>query len=177
MERSRLPSHTEIVQQLFVKHVAAIRAFIRAFLPDFNAADDVLQESFLIVTAKADDFAEGTNFLAWAIAIVKLKVLEHRRKHFASETALSPEVIDALCAAAPAATPTDDSQAMLIECLEELAPRARQAIDMRYGEACKPAEVARRLNWTPEAVYVALSRARATLRDCIQRKMKQQGLG
>jgi RNA polymerase sigma-70 factor, ECF subfamily len=169
-------SHTEVVQQLFVKHVPAIQVFIRAFLPDFNRADDVLQESFLTVTAKADTFQEGTNFLAWATAIAKLKVLEFHRKNRSAGETLSPEVIDALCAAAPIAATTDDFQLLLRECLEELAPRAREAIDMRYGDACKPAEVAHRLNWTPEAVYVTLSRARSSLRECVERKLKQQEL-
>lgn len=172
----RQPSHTEIVQQLFVKHVPAIQVFIRAFLPDFNRADDVLQESFLVATAKADTFREGTNFLAWATAIAKRKVLEFHRKNRSAATTLSPEVIEALSASPPVAAPNDDFQAMLRECLEELAPRAREAIDLRYGDACKPAEVARRLNWTPEAVYVTLSRARASLRQCVEQKMKQQEL-
>ena len=172
----RQPTHIEVVQRLFVKHVAAIRVFIRAFVPDFNSADDVLQDSFLMVTAKAHTFQEGTNFLAWATAIAKLKILECHRKNRAAGQTFSPEVIDALCVTAPTAALTDDCQTMLRECLEELAPSARQAIDMRYGEACKPAEVARRLNWKVEAVYVALSRARTSLRDCIDRKMKQQEL-
>jgi RNA polymerase sigma-70 factor (ECF subfamily) len=172
----RQSSHTELVQRLFVKHIVAIRAFVRAFVPDFNRADDVLQDSFLTVTAKADMYQEGTNFLAWASAIAKLKVLECHRKNQAAGQTLSPEVIDALWAMAPIALPTDDFQTTLRECLEELAPSARQAIEMRYGEACKPAEVARRLSWKPEAVYVTLSRARASLRDCIDRKIKQQEL-
>jgi RNA polymerase sigma-70 factor, ECF subfamily len=174
MERPSNP--TETVQQLFVKHVPAIRAFILAFLPDFNRADDILQESFLTVTAKADAFQEGTNFLAWATAIARLKILEYRRQTLALGETFSPEVIDALCAAAPTASLADDSQATLRECLDDLAPSTRKAIDLRYGEACKPAEVARRLNWTPEAVYVTLSRARTTLRDCIKLKMKRQEL-
>jgi RNA polymerase sigma-70 factor, ECF subfamily len=176
MDPKQPASHRQSVQQLFVKHTVYLRALIRAFLPDFNSADDVLQESFLTVTAKADSFREGTNFLAWATAIVKFKLLEHQRERRSSEQALAPEVIETLCQAAPPPS-GDDSQAMLAECLEELSPRAREALDIRYGEACKPTEVARRLNWKPEAVYVALSRARAVLRDCVERKIRQQGPG
>jgi RNA polymerase sigma-70 factor (ECF subfamily) len=167
------PSQTEMVQQLFVKYTPAIRAFIRAFLLDFNHADDVLQDSFLVVTAKANTFQEGTNFLAWVTAIAKLKVLEFHRKNRAVGPTFSPEVMDALCATAPIAESTDDLQVMLEKCLEELAPSAREAIDMRYGEACKPTEIARRLGWKPESVYVTLSRARMSLRDCVDRKMKK----
>lgn len=169
-------SHTEFVQQLFVKHASTIRVFIRAFLPDFNQADDVLQESFLTATAKAGTFQEGTNFLAWATAIAKLKTLEFHRKNRSAGETLSQEVIDALCAPPPVPVDGFQTTAMLRECLAELPPRAREAIDLRYGDACKPAEVAQRLNWTPEAVYVTLSRARAILRKCVERKLKQSDL-
>jgi len=169
-------SHTETVQQLFVRHIAAVRVFVRAFVPDLNSVDDILQECFLQVTEKAGSFQDGTNFLAWATAIAKLKILECHRKNRKVWQTFSPEVIDLLCASAPATAMSEDYLALLRECLDELSPSARQAMDMRYGESCKPAEVARRMNWKPEAVYVTLSRARTTVHDCISRKIKQQEL-
>ena len=45
-------------------------------------------------------------------------------------------------------------------CMEQLAPRAREIIDMRYREECRPAEIAKRLSWKTESVHVALSKAR-----------------
>ncbi len=168
--------HVETVQRLFVKHVSALRVLIRAFVPDFNQADDVLQDTFLLITEKADSFQEGTNFLAWAAAIARLKVLESCRKGRMAGQTLSPEVIDTLFASLPTTSPQDDFPETLRECIDELAPSARRAIDLRYGESCKPAEIARRLKWKPEAVYVALSRARSLLRDCIDRKLKKQEL-
>lgn len=173
MARSNRSKQTRLVEQLFVKHVATIRGFIEAFLPDFNQAEDALQECFLTVAAKADAFDEGSNFLAWVMAIARFKVLESLRQPWANTCSLSPEVIDALAAEAPADDPADDARKLLQECVDELAPRAKEVIDLRYGEACKPAEIARRLNWTPESVYVALSRARSLLRDCIERKSQQ----
>lgn len=174
MAHSEHRRQTHLVEQLFVKHVSAIRGFIEAFVPDFNRAEDVLQECFLTVAAKADAFREGSDFLAWALAIAKFKVLESLRQPWAKVCSLSPEVIKTLSADAPMDDSTDNSQTLLQECMEELSPRAKEVIELRYGEACKPAEIARRLQWTPQSVYVALSRARALLRDCIERKAKQQ---
>ena len=117
---------------------------------------------------------EDSDFLAWVMAIARFKVLESFRQRRPNTRSLSPEVIDALCAEAPADDPAGEVQVLLRECMEELAARAREVIDLRYGEGCQPAEIARRLNWTPESVYVALSRARTLLRECIERKNKQQ---
>ena len=165
---------TRLVEQLFVKHVSAIRGFIGAFVSDFNSADDVLQETFLTVATKADDFLEGSDFLAWALTIAKYKVLESLRRPKAHFCALSPEVIEALSAAVPTDEWTEDSRELLHRCMEELSPRAREVIDLRYGEACMPAEIARRLQWTSESVYVALSRARSLLRDCVERGTRRE---
>ncbi|NLF08924.1 MAG: sigma-70 family RNA polymerase sigma factor [Pirellulaceae bacterium] len=164
-----------VVEQLFVKHVSAIRGFIEAFLPDFNRAEDVLQETFLTVAAKAGDFREGSDFLAWALTIAKFKVFESRRQPWAKVGTLSPEVIEILAASVPDDDSTDISRIFLRECMDELSPKARDAIELRYGEACKPAEIARRLQWTPESVYVTLSKSRSLLRNCIEQKIKQQG--
>jgi len=47
---------------------------------------------------------------------------------------------------------------------------------MRYQQAHKPAEIARRLGWGAESVYVALSRARSMLRECVARKLTEEAL-
>jgi RNA polymerase sigma-70 factor, ECF subfamily len=51
----------------------------------------------------------------------------------------------------------------------------KRSVELRYQGDHKPAEIARIIGWTAEAVYVALSRARALLRECIERKMVETG--
>ena len=75
-----------------------------------------------------------------------------------------------LGAAEPELEETEPLIQHLTECLDHLAPQARRTIELRYRQAHKPAEVARLMGWTAEAVYVALARARVVLRECIERK-------
>jgi DNA-directed RNA polymerase specialized sigma24 family protein len=49
---------TTVVQRLFVQHAAHLRGFIVALLPDLAQADDVFQETFLTVTAKAEVYSK-----------------------------------------------------------------------------------------------------------------------
>ncbi len=91
---------------------------------------------------------------------------------------LSPDAIDVLCASPEAAYSaevelTAERAEALRQCLSRLAPKARQAIDLRYGEACSPPEIAERLSWTVGSVSVALSRAISTLRECVLRKLAE----
>ena len=72
--RSDTENQITAVQQLFVRHQSKVRSVALALTADFAAAEDVVQETFLTVTAKACDFDLDTNFLAWACAIARLKV-------------------------------------------------------------------------------------------------------
>jgi RNA polymerase sigma-70 factor, ECF subfamily len=165
----------ERVNALFVQFSPEIRGFILALMPNMSRADDIFQETFLTVTRKAADFRPGTNFMAWACTIARFKVLEAGRKRSTDIQPLSEEVLESLSAAAPEPESQDRELQLLNECMEDLHPHSRRAMELRYEQGHKPAEIARRLGWTAESVYVVLSRARAALRDCVERKLSLEG--
>ena len=163
----------EEVQRLFLRHAGVLRGFILGLFPDPNRSEDVFQELFLTITRKADDYQPGTNFLAWARAIARLKVLEHYRSAQSGPHLLDPDALDAVIASAEEVDDTwGERRAALAMCLDQLAPRAREILELRYCEDfLPPPEIASRLSWTVNAVNVALSRARKFLQDCTRRRM------
>ena len=162
---------TVLVQRLFVQHSAHVRGCIVALMPDLTAVDDVVQETFLTVTAKAAVFDPERDFLAWACGIARYKVMEAGRRAARQWQPLSEEVLEALAASEPPPDPADDPRLdLLADCMQELAPKSQRIVELCYQQAHKPAEIARRLSWRPESVYVALSRARAVLRQCVEQK-------
>lgn len=161
------------VQQLFVRHQGIVKAFILSLQPGFADADDVLQETFLVVSRRAADFRDGTNFVAWACSIARLKLFEARRK--ATSSALSEEALNALCDAAPDDSFFQARLSALRECLHKLAPRAKELVWLRYHGELPSQEIAARLGWKEPAVRVALSKARAVLRDCVQGRLAKGG--
>jgi RNA polymerase sigma-70 factor, ECF subfamily len=166
--------HTQQVLQLFVRHQPRIKGFILALLCDFAAAEDVLQETFLVVQNKAAEFDPTTNFLAWAFRIARFQVMKAQTAHQRHAARLSDAVLESLAACAPT-EPWDDSRLKhLSVCLEKLAPQARRIIDLFYRDEHKPQEIAQRLSWTPAAVSVALSRARKALRECIEHQLQSE---
>jgi RNA polymerase sigma-70 factor (ECF subfamily) len=167
------PRAVEEVQRLFLRHAGLLRGFILGLLPDHNRAEDVFQEVFLTVTRKACEFTPGSNFLAWARAIARLKVLEACRSARGGPALLGPEALEAVVAAADV---DDDVWAQkreaLQQCLKQLAPRAREILELRYcDEYLPPPEIASRLSWSVGAVHVALSRARKFLQECTRRRL------
>ena len=165
--------NTAQVQALFVKSSAALRGFVVSLMGDFGGVDDVMQETFLTVTDKASEFAVDSNFLAWAKAIARFKVMEARRKHWREVPGLSLEVIEALAVAEPEESEAQFQRqmALLDQCIGELAPQTRRAVELRYKHAHPAPEVARLLGWTASSLYVMLSRARTVLRECVERKV------
>ena len=170
-----IPEPVRSVQSLFIRHTAALRGYVLALVPDLDRAEDIVQEVFLVVTEKAADFEPGTDFLAWVTTIARYKVLEAVRAAGRQAGSLSPSVVEALAACAPTDGEAESAAvSALAGCLDELAPRARLVIDLRYRENLKPAAIAKKIDWTPNAVSVALSRARASLRQCVEARLAEE---
>lgn len=165
-----------LVQQLFVKYQMQIRSFAIGLTGDFTAAEDVLQEAFLTVTRKAADFQTGSNFLSWALTITRLKVYENAR----ASRKFSKQVLESLAASLPLeeAVPdkvSDDRIGLLRACIEELPPKAREVLRLRYFAEHVPTEIASLLGRTVAGVNATLVKVREGLRECVAKKMAAEG--
>src|SRR5260370_41320408 len=92
------PEQTALVQSLFVQHLPALRGFVLSLVSDFSLVDDIVQETFLVITAKAGTFQRGTNFRAWAWTIARYKVLQTLEKQAPVPERFAPDVLEALSA-------------------------------------------------------------------------------
>lgn len=170
-DRNEAPDATEEVQLLFVRHENSIRAFVRALQPSLADADDVMQETFLTVSRKASSFEPGTDFVAWACGIARLKVLENFRQKKRANI-LSEAAIIALAEEAPSPESLSEREDALETCLEKLAPKTRDLLWRRYSRRQSSTEMAEAAGMTSTAVRVALSKARVALRDCIHSQIQ-----
>ena len=166
------PDAKEQVQLLFVRHEGVIRAFVRSLQPSLSDADDVMQETFLTISRRAETFEPGTNFVAWACSIARLKVLENLRQRKRA-TVLSESAIIALTEDAPTPEMMSERENALEQCVEQLAPKAKDLLWQRYSSRHSSEEMAESAGMTPNAVRIALTKARSFLRDCVDAKLKK----
>lgn len=162
------------VQSLFVEHGAQIRGFVAALMPDPALVDDVVQETFLAISAKAAEYDSARSFLAWAYGFARRKVLENSRRARRGGQPLPDEVLSVLAVMdeAEAELSLAASRLRFVDaCIDELTPQVRRIVEYCYRKSLKPAEAARLMGWTPGSVHVALSRARAAIRRCLERKL------
>ena len=164
--------HVIHVQGLFVENISALRGMLWALVPDRHRLDDIVQETFLTITRKADDYERGTNFRAWLFAVARYKVL-HSLRERKLENALAPELIDLLAAEAPVSDSFDERLVHLRVCVDKLPAQAKRMLHLRYHDGLSIADVADQLARRVNSIKVMLSRVRDTLRGCIEKRHHQ----
>lgn len=170
----RSDDHTLQVQTLFVQHRQAVLAFVLSLEPGLHDADEIVQETFVTASRKAETWTAETNFLAWACTIARFKTLSFHRDKGRRNIRLADDVVDLLAEH----TETDFSVfqgqvSALRQCLNQLAPRSHELINLRYHAGQMPAQIASDINWSVNAVRVALTRARHSLRECLNRSKEK----
>lgn len=169
--------HTLRVQQHFVRHQQAVLAYVLSLEPRLSDAQEIVQEVFVTVSRKAATWTEGTNFLAWACTIARYHTLDNQRKRGRGAAQLDDDVVDLVYADVPEDVEAFEREsAALQNCLKQLAPRARELIRLRYHGGSTPQQIASRIGWTAASVRVALTRARAALRDCLRSQLPAKEL-
>lgn len=160
----------DLVQRLFLERVPEIRRFVTATLPDLALVDEVIQEAFKAITADAAFYDPTQSFTSWLHPILRHAVATVGRQAESLSQPFSEDVIDSLMASRPEAMDIAALGRWLDECVQQLAPQARKIVELRYRKAMKPREAAKLMGWTNASVHVALSRARAALRECMDLK-------
>jgi RNA polymerase sigma-70 factor (ECF subfamily) len=154
-----------------------VASFIGSLVPDFTAAEDLLQEVAVVLLRKFPEYDESRPFVAWALGVARLEILMLRRTQARSLLCFQPELAETLSAAYEEMVLELDSRtSALRECLRQVQGRAHEVLRLRYEEALSPAQIARRLSVRAVAVRVMLSRVRASLRACVERRVKQEEL-
>src|SRR5438445_9761124 len=81
---------------LMTRHQRQIFSYIYVLVPDRNDAEDLLQETSLVICEKFNQFAEGTDFVAWACQIAYWRVRYSRQKYARSKVVFDQEIVDVI---------------------------------------------------------------------------------
>lgn len=156
--------------RLMQEHQSDVWRFLRLLGCDAPSADDLTQETFLYVFRNPIEQTSHTSTAAYLRKAARNMLLNRRRK----ERREQPLDIEAAEAAWSAVTPVSGDERIdaLRQCLDKLAERARQAIDLKYAQNRSEADVAGALACTMDAAKSLLKRARQQLRECVESGVK-----
>lgn len=166
-----LMAREETLIRLMNEHQADVWRYLRFLGAGRSLSDDLTQEVFVYVYRRPITEISRPQTAAYLRKCARNRYLNWRRREGREVS------MDALAAAETSwvtLTPDggDERLIALERCLEKLGDRARHAVDLKYARTLSEAEVATRMNTTPEAAKALLKRARAQLRKCVERKLK-----
>lgn len=166
---------TERFVQLLTGHQSVLRAFIHAMIPDWHAAEDVLQETNAVLWRKSRQFESGTDFRAWAFAIANNQARSARLKFSRQKQRFSDIAADRVATdAADRLRDLDDRREALEACYRKLTEGQRGLLRQRYTDNQSAANIAESTGRPVGSIRQTLYRIRQSLADCIQRRLAGQ---
>ncbi len=168
--------------QLVTRHQASIYGYIHSIAPGASA-DDILQETNIVLWEKADDFEIGTNFKAFAFRIAHFKTLEalrfeKRRRWLRFDSDLLDTIAERHIQKASDDSATDLRQDSLRQCLAKLADDDRSLIHSRYTSGLDLRSLSEQTGRTVGALQQVFFRIRNALKSCIERQaLAREGAG
>jgi RNA polymerase sigma-70 factor, ECF subfamily len=152
---------------------ATVAGFIRSLVPDFQQAEDVLQRVAVTLVRKYEQYDPTRPFGAWAIGVAKYEVMYFRRERATDRHVFDDEIVEKIALSYQRfAGESDPFREALERCLANLDGRAKRAIELRYATGLNSSAVAAKMQMTPGAVRMLLSRARQALRQCIENRVR-----
>jgi RNA polymerase sigma-70 factor (ECF subfamily) len=151
--------------QLFTHHQRRLFLFILSQIPNPIEAEEVQQETNVVIWSKFSQFRPGTNFLAWVSQIANFEVMQFSDEFLETVSKEALERSDEL----------EERRNALIECIQKLRPRDRELIQQRYAPGEKGKHLAEQIGRPANSVYQSLGRIRRALMECIQRRLMPGG--
>jgi RNA polymerase sigma-70 factor (ECF subfamily) len=161
----------ELFVKLFALHENDLRRFVRSLLPTWHDAEEVVQQSALVIWRKFDQFDPSTEFMKWACVIARFEALAYRRKMGRDRLVFRENLFDLL--ADEGAEEIGQRQAeydALESCLQAMPEKHRWLLTLAYTPGVKVKDLAERAGSTSAALYMRLNRLRKDLMHCIESK-------
>jgi RNA polymerase sigma-70 factor (ECF subfamily) len=178
-----LPARNAVVSQA-VKYQAALTSYAYAILQDWGLAQDAVQDSFVVAMEKCGQLDQLENAYVWVRGIVRRQALDRRRRRSRQGfIAMDPELIEMIddrfrqMVDEHAALKQRDEESALYECMSKLKPSSRDLVLAFYRDRTTHEELGRVLHKSVNAIRLALSRIRRSLRRCVKGQLAEMGMG
>lgn len=185
--------------RVFVQHQDRVYGYIVTMLPNRHDAEDVFQQTSLILWQKWEQFdpakvveragspgvkrdEEGVeksarpidssaDFLRWAYGIARLEVRNFLRRRGRDRVVLSERLMDELADMRVEAQPLlDERRGLLAECMKKLDFLARELMERAYAGRESIGVLAKQFRSTPNALYLRMRKIRRELMECVNQE-------
>lgn len=169
-------SNDEFVR-LLIANQPRIYAYIVSLLPNWADADEVFQETGIVLWSKREEFKPGTSFLAWACQIALNKVFNLRKHQARSRLIFDDQFLTAVADERKAMVERVEARSSALKgCIEKLKPRDRELLECWYQKRGTTKSMAEELGRPIDTIYKAMKRIRRSLFHCVSDNLREGGL-
>jgi len=138
-------------------------------------AEEILQETNLVLWRKFDQYKPGTDFVRWACRVAFFEVQKFRQRRAGQRVQLGDRLVETLATEAEQQLDRMDRRRQALrKCLEQLPEKWRRLVVRRYQPNATTRSVAEAAGRTVEATRRALHRIRMKLLECIQQTLSAE---
>jgi RNA polymerase sigma-70 factor (ECF subfamily) len=154
--------------QLMTEFQARLFGFLLGMLGDVDQANEVLQETNLVLWRKSDEFELGSDFKAWSFRVAHFQVMAFRQRQIRDRLVFTNEVVDQISRDAARQDDAYDERIKLLDgCISGLSARNRDVLCRFYDQGESLAAIATSLKRTANAIGQMLFRIRKSLIQCV----------
>jgi RNA polymerase sigma-70 factor (ECF subfamily) len=173
---SQGPDRNKAFVELLTLHQRRLFGFIYTFVPNPADAEDLLQQTSLVLWQKFADFDLGSDFVAWACRVAHFEVLHFFKQKRRNRVFFNDELITKLAAIRIERTDVHSADRdALWGCVEKLAKNDQRLLKLCYATKRNIKSAAAALGRPATSVYVSLVRIRRGLMECIRQINAKEG--
>jgi RNA polymerase sigma-70 factor (ECF subfamily) len=158
------------LETLVREHHAGVWRYLRLLGCTREQADDLTQETFLVVIRKGFEDIDRAATATFLRKTARFEFL-HARRNLRTRREVDLDAAESV-ARERLADGGDAYVNALKRCIEELRGKARDAVNAVYRDQLTPAATAEKLGMKENGLKTLLQRSRAVLKACIERKTK-----
>jgi RNA polymerase sigma-70 factor (ECF subfamily) len=170
-------NRAEMFLALHLQNHNRLAAFVHTLVPVWQDAEEIIQDTLMVLWRKFNEFEPSTSFFSWAARVAQYEVLNYRRKNRHRELYFNDDVLSAL--ASTALEHLDDMElqrAALENCIKKLPDRDRELLSLRYREGGNIQIAADAMRRTTGHVQRLLRKVRGGLLRCVHARMSELGI-
>ncbi len=163
---------------LLMENQNRIYGFIRVMVPQKAYADDLMQETAMIMWRKFDEFKLGTGFASWGMQVARYEVYKFRKKQKNNRILFTDDVFDEIMQQRHIYENMFDERLEALEnCVKKLKDNDKTLIKMRYTYKLRAQAIAKNVGRSVDGIYKSFSRIHFLLRQCVVRGITSAGGG
>ena len=170
------PQLCEQFVQVFAQFRDDLFSYIFSLVPHWPDAEDLFQQTSLVLWQRFGEFQQGSDFRAWACTVAFNKVRNFRRVAGRNRLQFNDVLLEQL-AQERVVRPRSDSQTrtFMADCIAKLSNEQRMLLSRAYTTGNTIKRLAEDLHRSPQTIYNRLNAIRRTLLECLKAAIRQQG--